>query len=220
MRPPSVGRLLTRTVTTRSVLTALGAASLLGAIVLAFLPVPLPGLRGPVTAVANSTTVFLLGLTAGVLGAVRLHRATDGAESEAPSLGVPEAANYGSVGATGRELDRTIEQVDGTLAEPRPSEWWAMRERETVEDEIRRVAVAVLVKDGDRSHEEASAMLDAGTWTDDPRARSFLGGDAAPDPPLTMQFYDWLSGEAYDRHVEHTVDEIADRAGITEVETE
>ena len=37
-----------------------------------------------------------------------------------------------------------------------------------------------------------------------------------------MQFFvrDWLSGEAYERHVEHTVAELAERAGLAEVETE
>ncbi|WP_257297710.1 hypothetical protein [Haloarchaeobius sp. FL176] len=204
----------------RQLLTAIGSASLLGALVLAFLPVPLTSLRGPVTALANGTTIALLGLAAAVLGVVRIVQGRDDPSPEPPSLGTPEAANYDSVGETGHDLDETIESVDGTLREPGPTEWWEARERNNVEDEIRAAAVSVLARNHDCSPEEAAAMLEAGTWTTDPRARSFLGGADAPEPPLKMQFYDWLSGEAYDRHVEHTVDEIAARADLTEVETE
>ncbi|MFC4407755.1 DUF7269 family protein [Haloarchaeobius iranensis] len=204
----------------RPLLTAVGSASLLGAVALAFLPMPLTTLRAPVTALANGTTIALLGLTAAVLGVFRIVQGRDDEAPEPPSFGTPEAANYDSVGETGHGLDESIESVDGTLREPGPSEWWEARERNSVEEEIRAAAIGVLARSHDCSHEEAAAMLEAGTWTTDPRARSFLGGADAPEPPLKMQFYDWLSGEAYDRHVEHTVDEIAARADLTGVETE
>jgi hypothetical protein len=204
----------------RPLLTAVGSASLLGALVLAFLPMPLTSLRGPVTAFANGTTIALLGITAAVLGVVRIVQGRADSTADPPSLGTPEAANYDSVGSTGHTLDETIESVDGTLRDPGPSKWWEARERDNVEEEIRAAAIDVLARNHDCSRDEAAAMLEAGTWTTDPRASSFLGGADAPEPPLGMQFYDWLSGEAYDRHVEHTVDEIAARADLTGVETE
>jgi hypothetical protein len=203
----------------RQLLTAVGSASLLGALVLAFLPMPLPSLRGPVTSLANGATIALLGITAVVLGVVRIVQGRDDSTPEPPSLGTPEAANYGSVGSTGHNLDVTIENVDGTLREPGPSEWWEARERDRVEAEIRAAAIDVLARRESIGRDEAAAMVEAGTWTTDPRASSFLGGTDAPEPPLKMQFYDWLSGAAYDRHVEHTVDEIAARADLAEVET-
>ncbi|WP_256301347.1 DUF7269 family protein [Haloarchaeobius salinus] len=207
-------------ISVRRALTVVGTASLVGALGLAFLPMPLDALRGPVTTVANGTTIVLLAVTAAVLGVVRIVRERDDAATEPPSVGVPEAANYNSVGATGHDLDATIEKVDGTLHDPGPSEWWKARDRERVEDEIRTAAIDVLARRENCSRDEAAAMLEAGTWTDDPRAGSFLGDETAPEPSLKMQFYDWLSGEAYDRHVEHTVDEIVARADIEEVETE
>lgn len=203
---------------TRTTLSVLGGTSLVGALALAFLPMPLTQFRPYVTVVASEATIFGLGLLAGVLGAVRLYGSRDESPTEPASLGVPEAANYGSVGATGSDLDDTIENVDGTLTEPRPSEWWQVRDRQTVEGEIRAVAIDVLTRTESCSIDEAAEMLESGTWTTDPRAASFLGGSEAPDPPLRLQFYDWLSGEAYDRHVEHTVDEIAKRDGLTEAD--
>ncbi|MFD1645859.1 DUF7269 family protein [Haloarchaeobius litoreus] len=207
-------------ISVRGLLTVVGSASLVGALALAFLPMPLTALRGPVVTFANGTTIALLGITAAVLGVVRIVRGRDGSTTEPTSFGVLEAANYDSVGSTGHDLDDTIESVDGTLRDPGPSAWWEARDRDRVEDEIRAVAIDVLARRERCSHDEATAMVEAGTWTTDPRASSFLGGTDAPEPPLKMQFYDWLSGEAYDRHVEHTVDEIAARAGLTEVETE
>lgn len=203
---------------TRRLLLAVGVASLVGALALAVVPLPLSGLRPLVAAVANGTTVFLLALAVGVFGAAALYdrgRAT----AEPDSLGTPEAASYGSAGAAGGDFDDTVGGVDGTLADPRPSEWWELREREAIEDELRDLAVRTLARSERCSPDEAAAMLDAGTWTDDPRARRFLGGPDAPDPPLRLQLADWLSGEAYDRHVEHTVAAIAAHAD-GEVETE
>ncbi|WP_440989630.1 DUF7269 family protein [Haloarchaeobius baliensis] len=201
-------------------LPVLGTASLVGAMALAFLPVPLPFLRDPVVTFANGTTIALLGITAAVLGVVHIVRDRDETTRESASFGVPEAANYDSVGSTGQDLDDTIENVDGTLTEPGSTEWWTVRDRERVEEDIRSAAIDVLVRQENCGREEAVAMLEAGTWTTDLRASRFLGGENAPEPPLKMQFYDWLSGEAYDRHVEHTVDELAARADLTEVETE
>lgn len=207
-------------ISVRGALTVVGTLSLVGAVLLAFLPMPLTGLRGPVVTFANGTTIALLGITAVVLGSIRLVRGRDDTASESASFGTPEAANYNSVGETGHDIDDTIENVDGTLRDPGPSEWWKARDRDRVEERIRTAAVDVLVRTENCSRDEAAAMLAAGTWTTDPRASSFLGDDDAPEPPLRMQFYDWLSGEAYDRHVEHTVAELAERAGVTEGEPE
>ena len=201
-------------------LPVLGTASLVGAMALAFLPMSLSSLRSPVVSVANETTIVLLGITAAVLGVVQIVRGREETAPEPASFGVPEAANYDSVGSTGHDLDDTIENVDGTLTEPGPTEWWEVRDRNRVEEDIRAAAIDVLVRQENCGPEEAAAMLDTGTWTTDPRASRFLGGENAPEPPLKMQFYDWLSGEAYERHVEHTVDELAARADLTEVETE
>lgn len=217
MRLPIVDR---DTFPKRRALTALGVASLVGAVVVGFLPTSLAGLRPYVVPFANRATVFLLALVAVVLGAVRLYGTGWESQTDAVAVGRPEAATYGSRGETGDDIDDAVENADGTLDSPRPAEWWEIRRRETVEEEIRTVATRVVAETEDCSPGEAAAMLDAGTWTDDPRAASFLGTDAAPEPPLRTRFSDWLSGEAYDRHVEHTVDELAKRADLPEVDTE
>ncbi|MFB6228780.1 MAG: DUF58 domain-containing protein [Halobacteriales archaeon] len=56
---------------------------------------------------------------------------------------------------------------------------------------------------------DAAEQVDAGTWTEDGYAASFLGGADAPDPPLRTRIRDGLRGEtATRRRARHAVDAI------------
>ncbi|WP_435362025.1 DUF7269 family protein [Haloarchaeobius sp. DFWS5] len=212
----------------RQLLYGIGTASFLAAAALAFLPLSLEPLRPYVTGILTNTgTVLFLGLAGGAVGALHLYTTKtngpiDGGDEDdyatsAQRFGVPEEATYQARESAGANIDDSVEKLTGELPGSRAKNWWQSRERLEVEGAIRTAAIDVLMSSENCSHDEAKAHLDNGTWTDDPRAAAFLGPEA-PELPIKMQFYDWLSGEAYERHVTHTVDEIADRAGLLEAE--
>jgi uncharacterized repeat protein (TIGR01451 family) len=72
------------------------------------------------------------------------------------------------------------------------------------------VASKVLARFEGLTESDAAEQVDAGTWTDDVYAASFLGGEDAPDPPLRARLQDGLPGVSTTRRrVDHTVDAIA-----------
>ncbi|WP_267643659.1 DUF7269 family protein [Haloarchaeobius amylolyticus] len=213
------GRAFGRIFDRRLVLLLVGVGAFLGALVLAFLPYPMEPTRPYVEGILTSRgTVLFLGMAGGIIGALHLYR-TEREEPRAVLDGAfPESARYQARESAGESFDSSVETLTGELPDSKSRTWWQSRERLEVEKQVRAVALDVLQRSENWSREEAEAHLERGTWTDDPRAASYLGGEAAPDLPLKMQFYDWLSGEAFERHVTHTVDEIAERAELTEVE--
>jgi uncharacterized repeat protein (TIGR01451 family) len=71
------------------------------------------------------------------------------------------------------------------------------------------VATTVLARFEGFTESDAAEQVNAGTWTDDGYAASFLGGVDVPDPPLRTRIRDRLRGRsATRRRVRRTVDAI------------
>ena len=71
------------------------------------------------------------------------------------------------------------------------------------------VVTDVLTRFEGLSESEADERVDAGTWTDDSYAASFLGGADTPTPPFRTRLRDRLRGRSTTRRrVRHTVDAI------------
>ncbi|WP_435346503.1 DUF7269 family protein [Haloarchaeobius sp. HRN-SO-5] len=204
---------------TRTVLATVGTAAFVAAVLLAFLPVPLTPVRPYVAVLANEVAVFLLGIVGGGIGLWHLYGTRQESPGTAAVSDTPEAATYNARESTGADIDDTVEEL-GALPDSKTTDWWVMHERWDVEETVQTLAIDVLVRTENLTRNEAQRRVKRGEWTDDVRAANFLGGNTVPELPLRMQFYDWLSGEAYERHVRHTVDEIAARADLQEVETE
>lgn len=88
--------------------------------------------------------------------------------------------------------------------------------RTRVREGLEAVAIAVLTRYGGYAEPEARERLETGRWTDDVHAASFLGGEAAPDPPFAARVWDTVRGRAtLRRSVRRTIDAIAETAGVT-----
>lgn len=77
-----------------------------------------------------------------------------------------------------------------------------------IRDRLHRTAVDALVTYGNYSAEDAVARIEAGTWTSDPVAASFLS-DTAPAPPLRARLRQAIRRESrFHYRVARTVDAI------------
>ena len=75
-----------------------------------------------------------------------------------------------------------------------------------VREGLSTAAVAVLTRFGGDTESKAKERVEAGTWTDDIYAASFLGGEDAPRVPLRRQLRDKLARESLtQRKLRHTV---------------
>jgi hypothetical protein len=199
----------------RPILSVVGA----GALVLGFVAAFVPGAAGIVTrtvgtVVGSPVIVVLVTLAGGGYGLFHLYRTGSTESTGNPLVGLdPERAHYGDHTVSGEDIDESVEAVGGELPESEAKDWWTYREKNDVQSALETVSVRVLASEHDVSTAAAEALVASGEWTEDPRAAAFLGSDA-PELPLKLQFVDWLSGEAYQRRVEATVDEIARHAGV------
>lgn len=150
------------------------------------------------------------GLVYGVAGAVLLYaylvyRAStdpDGSRTETPD---PEVAV--PTPPPGQSFERVLDRF---------------RSRTTVSSltrtkaGLRAAAVATLARYEDCDEAEARRRIENGTWTTDRRAAAFLREDDESRPaPITNRLRDRLRSEsAYQRDLRHTVDAIADVAGL------
>lgn len=190
-------------------LKAVGTAALLGAVVVAVAPglLSLVGLGGPGPSV---WLAFPLGLLALAL-AVRAFRS--GAESDDGTVPRPDYETRDTADAprVGEAIDDRIEDLAGDDAD-------ADRVREGVVGDVRRrlreTVVDAMVTGEGVDRETANESVREGTWTDDPRARAFLGGEAAPPMPVWLRIADWLRGAPSVRRIEATVDAIERRADV------
>ena len=199
----------------RPLLSVVGAGALVLGFVAAFVPSVGDVVAGSVGVVVGSPViVVLVTLAGGLYGLFHLYR-TGSAESRPnPLVGLaPERAHYGGHSVSGEDIDESVDAVGGELPESEATDWWTYREKNDVRSALETVSVRVLASEHDVSSDAAKRLVESGEWTRDPRAAAFLGSDA-PELPLKLQFVDWLSGEAYQRRVEATVDEIARHAGV------
>lgn len=87
--------------------------------------------------------------------------------------------------------------------------------RDRIRDGLQAATVEVLTQYDGYSPSEAEDAVEDGTWTSDRHAAGFLGGDDAPSPPFRVRLRDMVRGSSpTDRDIQHSVLEIADRAGV------
>lgn len=200
----------------RRLVAGIGYLAVVLAAITAFVPVVGDAIAATVGVVVGAPPIIVVaGLVGGGYALVQLYR-TGSEESDRTPLVYenPERAHYSENHVAGSEIDDSIEAIGGELPESESKDWWTYREKNDVKESLSAVAMTVLADEHDVSRERAAKMLEAGTWTDDPRAARFLGDESAAALPLRVQFYDWLSGEAYERRVEATIGAVAAHAGL------
>jgi len=206
--------------------TMLGLAALAGAVLVVTFPSVLPAV-GSGTAesirVVASTSAAVIGLF-GLYTVVRTqdsnlppvkgsqprdpYRDGDTDDESAELLDElldPEETQAEPVEMVGDDIDGLLARIDGRVD---PYDGLEASYAAEIRDRLREAARQVLVEATAVSPEAAARAVKTGSWTDDRRAATFLGGPDAPDPPIEMQLRDWASGEGFDRKVEATTAEI------------
>ncbi|NHN43086.1 hypothetical protein G9C85_15825 [Halorubellus sp. JP-L1] len=203
--------------TVRRLVAGVGVLALSLAVLSALVPAVGDAVAGSLGAsFGNPVLVVLASVVGGVYGLAHLYLTGTRESTAAPLVGrEPERAHYAENHVSGEEIDQSVETVGGELPESAAKNWWTYREKNDVTSTLTELAVRVLANEHDVDGETAAAMVAAGTWTDDARAAAFLGDDGAGALPLRVQFVDWLSGEAYQRRVDATVDALARHAGVS-----
>lgn len=204
----------------RGIVAAIGYLAFAAALVVAFVPLPANPLTSALHVIFGSPVIVIVaGLIGGAYGLFQLYHLGNAVTERPPVVSrAPERAHYRVERIAGEDLDGSVENVGGELPDASARNWWTHREKADVSKTLTTVAVDVLASEFDVGREAAARMIETGSWTDDPRAAAFLGGDDAAHLSLRMQFVDWLSGSAYERRVGATVDAIARHAGLTEAD--
>ena len=160
-------------------LAALGTA-LLGAGVAVSL---LPGLDPATSQVVGPrvlTAVAALVAVAGVAAVVRSAPGREGTAADTDaSTGGPEEA----VPLVGERFDGVLADVERMSATRlrRSDEPAYLRER------LRRAAVVTVARERGVDHDRAAALVDRGTWTDDPAAAAFLSPGLTAPPAIRLR---------------------------------
>lgn len=216
-RTPNPRRLAVVTVVAAALLAAGGALAYRPALVLETVPdlVPLLEALEPSGLLLAFVGVLLLVLLA--LGfANRRHAAPsrplvaddDGSTAGRGSDGGLRSLSTGAagrpvVGADVRERIDVATDYDGSARDDR------QRAREAVVGRLRPVATAAYARRTGSDRDAARQAIEAGTWTDDPRAAAFLAAEDGPSTPLSLWLYDLLLGsDPFSRSLERTIDEI------------
>ncbi|MGA9400508.1 DUF7269 family protein [Haladaptatus sp.] len=205
-----VGRLFRTDQSRERILLAAGVVSLTCAFLVVFVPqvVPEATVRPLVGWIAKPMTIFLL---AGAGGVLAIWSLKDGVVDEREVIWQPrtepEKAHFHEQRTTGSDVDDglRLSEVLGIEARERRSR------RATARRHVRRAAIETLRAEGD-TKQEAAERLEAGSWTDDPRAAAFLGASNA-SIPLRTRINDWARGETFDRRAERAVSELRTRNG-------
>ncbi|QPV62075.1 hypothetical protein I7X12_15170 [Halosimplex litoreum] len=211
--------------TVRAALGGLGVlATLLGALAVAA-PAAVAETAPLSTLVSAAASVgprdlFVAGSAA--LGLSLLRAAVTSRESRLVSGSAAESRRFAAVVADEPE---TATAPDGTLA---ANEFAEAIERavdgddralETVDERLRRLAVARLVREG-MDCESADRAVAAGTWTDDRTAAAFLSEEDGPVATLRSRLRLWLDpARERERRIRRTVaalDEVAESAADEE----
>lgn len=168
---------------------------------------------GPI--VGSPVLVGIAGILAGGYGLVGFwRRGRDPGERPQIVESPPERAAYDRQDVAGESIDASVDTVGGELPEARSADYFTRREKQDVKNRLQTVAVNVLASEYDVPRDAAATMIADGSWTERERAAALLGGEQAASLSPRTQFVDWLSGNAYERRVEATVDEIARHAGV------
>lgn len=192
------------------VFACVGLASVVAAVVVATVPGLVESLADagttatlraaiPVAAVG----VALVGLY-GVVSRDHSERRDSGAPVELPTVD-PESKQGPEQTVVGAEIDDVLDRIDGRVD---PYDGLEASYAADVRRRLRKTVERTLIRRTDMGPDEARAAVEDGTWTEDRRAASFVGGDRVADPSLGLQLRDWASGEGFDRSVDATIEEI------------
>ncbi|QLG49486.1 DUF7269 family protein [Natrinema halophilum] len=153
--------------------------------------------------------LVLLAPTLGITGRLRSSSTTsligeaDESATGRPRLDTEATADYPIVGDP---FDRRIELARAYDDRPRSTREEA---RERLVESLRPIAATAYANRAGLTEPSAMAAIEAGTWTDDPRAAAFLGGDEGPSTPLWLWLVDLVStADPFVRSLERTIDEI------------
>ncbi|PGF16330.1 hypothetical protein CP556_09525 [Natrinema sp. CBA1119] len=106
----------------------------------------------------------------------------------------------------GESFDRWLEQATAYDDESRSAREDARRR---LVESLRPVAATAYANRAGLTEDDAMAAIEAGSWTDDPRAAAFLGGPDGPSTPLWLWLFDLVSAaDPVVRSLEHAIDEI------------
>ncbi|PSP56646.1 hypothetical protein BRC82_01870 [Halobacteriales archaeon QS_1_67_19] len=157
---------------------------------------------------ADYVAVTIVGLLALVQG---FRTAQARKRTEIRGAETPDVETVETMPTPGHEFDARIEGLTSR------SRRMHLRERTDLRDALEAAAVRAVADRDNCSREAARERIEDGTWTDDPHAAAFLGGDAAPTPPLIDRLRVIASGEsAYQFRLRRTADAVARAAGVTE----
>ncbi|WP_276280845.1 DUF308 domain-containing protein [Halorussus caseinilyticus] len=182
------------------ILTAVGVV----AVALGLLMAVQPRLASAVgTGYAAVTVVGLLALVQGIRVA-RSRQATDLQATTTPDVETVE-----TVPTPGDEFDRTVAEL---RSGPRRV---LIRERADLRETLEAAALTAVADRENCSRQQARERIDAGTWTDDVHAASFLGGTDAPSPPVFDRLRLAVSTESpFQYRIRRTADAVARTAGV------
>lgn len=152
----------------RDILGSLGAIG----VGLGFLFVLLPGLAAVLP--LPRLTLVVIGLLAAVEG-VRSVQTRRRSEIEGATPPDPEA---------GIESEAPGDDFDTHIARMSSRRGWTGGDFDRVEARLRTAAIGAVASRYGIPRGEARDRIDQGTWTDDPVAAAFLGGENVAEPPL------------------------------------
>ncbi|WP_254863814.1 DUF7269 family protein [Halovivax gelatinilyticus] len=124
-------------------------------------------------------------------------------------VGSPDAATNGLTERHGRPIPPPSSNIVGARIDRalRESSDVPRTARRRIEDDVRTAVETKLGETGDRSNSTIDELLREGTWTEDPRAATFLG--EVDHRSRSVRYRDWLVGRRYERMLRATIDTIA-----------
>lgn len=158
----------------------------------------------PSLAAGLSPTYVAVTLVGGLALLQAARAATARFRGERRQADPPEVERRAVFPTPGSEFDETLASL------PRRIGRGADRHRIAVRSRLREVAEETLVRYGGLPPGEADERIEAGTWTDDPRAVSFFAPGAERGIPLTERVRDAIAAErAFARRARAVVDALA-----------
>ncbi|WP_394324787.1 DUF7269 family protein [Haladaptatus cibarius] len=200
-----IRHLLSESISREQLLFGIGVGSLSLAFVVIFAPWAIPEsiIRPLVGWIAAPLPIIVIAGVAGVLGLWSVRgEVTEKEKSVWKPRREPEIAYYYEHRTSGADVDDALE-LQGNLELPSRKR---RSRRATARKHVRNAAIQMLTERG-YSESDAKQALKDGSWTDDPRAASFLGAPHS-DIPLRTRIVDWTQGETFDRGAERAVTEL------------
>ena len=175
-----------------------------------------PELEAALAAVDPGTVVLALAVllvvfapTLGLTGRLRPSRPSPLVAEASATGSRPSSDDRSPSGRTDVVGAAIAEQI--RLATAYDSEPRDVREdaRRRLLESLRPIAATAYGNRAGVTADEAMAAIEAGTWTDDPRAAAFLAAPAGPSMPLWLWLLDLVrTADPFRRHLEGTLEEI------------